>query len=87
METDRSPTTNGYNESQQHASSVQKTLGVLTHSVVEVLHSPEILSLEVIRMPKSWKSSVVRPEDIPELSVLTTSTHDMHNLRYWWKER
>lgn len=60
-------------------------LGVLPQSVQEVLQSQEILSLEVLRMPKKLGRKFVLPNDIPELSVLTTSTHDMPSLRAWWK--
>ena len=62
-------------------------LGMLPHSVSEVLSSCEILSLEILRMPKSPVASIVRSEDIPMLSVLSTSTHDMPTLRGWWQER
>lgn len=62
-------------------------LGMLPHSVSEVLASCEILSLEILRMPKSPVASIVRRGDIPMLSVLSTSTHDMPTLRGWWQER
>lgn len=59
-------------------------LGVLPKSIQEVLQSLEILSLEVLRMPKKLGRDFVLPHDIPELSVFTTSTHDMPSLRAWW---
>ena len=62
-------------------------LGVLTQSVTEVLQALEILSLEVVNMPKQFGTRFVRPEAVPPLSVLTTSTHDTHTLRYWWQEQ
>lgn len=61
-------------------------LGVLTESITEVLSSFEILSLEVLRMPKQLGQKFIHPDSIPELSVLTTSTHDMDSLRAWWSE-
>ncbi|MDO5017320.1 MAG: 4-alpha-glucanotransferase [Porphyromonas sp.] len=61
-------------------------LGVIPKTVKEVLESLEILSLEVLRMPKLLGRDFVRPEDIPELSVFTTSTHDMASLRGWWSQ-
>lgn len=59
-------------------------LGLLPQSVKEVLSSLELLSLEVLRMPKVFGHRFVHPEDIPALSVLTTSTHDTSSLRAWW---
>lgn len=59
-------------------------LGVLPKSIQEVLASLELLSLEVLRMPKLLGRRFVEPQDIPWLSVLTTGTHDMASLRGWW---
>lgn len=59
-------------------------LGVLPKSIQEVLSSLELLSLEVLRMPKCLGKRFVEPQDIPWLSVLTTGTHDMASLRAWW---
>lgn len=59
-------------------------LGVLPKSVTEVLRQSEILSLEVLRMSKKADKPYVFPEDIPYLSVLTTSTHDTSTMREWW---
>ncbi len=59
-------------------------LGVLPKSIQEVLSSLELLSLEVLRMPKLPGKRFVEPQDIPWLSVLTTGTHDMPSLRAWW---
>lgn len=59
-------------------------LGVLPSCISEVLDMLELFSLEVIRMPKLLNRAIVHPEDIRELSVLTTSTHDMPSLRGWW---
>lgn len=60
-------------------------LGLLPHSVTRVLRDLELLSLEVLRMPKILGHSFVYPEDIPVLSVVTTSTHDTSSLRAWWQ--
>lgn len=60
-------------------------LGLLPRSVKEVLSSLELLSLEVLRMPKVGGHRFIRPEDIPALSVVTTSTHDTSSLRAWWQ--
>lgn len=60
-------------------------LGVLPQSIQEVLSGLDILSLEVLRMPKKIGRHFVEPQDIPRLSVLTTSTHDMPSLRGWWQ--
>ncbi len=60
-------------------------LGMLPRSVSEVLRDFEILSLEVLRMPKREGQYITRKVDIPQLSVLTTSTHDMATLRGWWQ--
>lgn len=60
-------------------------LGMLPASVGELLKELEILSLEVVRMPKQPDTPMVLPERIPYLSVVTTSTHDTSTLRGWWK--
>ena len=59
-------------------------LGVLPRCIHEVLRGLEIISLEVLRMPKLLGRAFVEPEDIPQLSLVTTSTHDMPSLRGWW---
>lgn len=61
-------------------------LGLLPHNVKEVLRDLELLSLEVLRMPKRAGTTFVRPDDIPDLSVVTTSTHDTSSLRDWWQK-
>lgn len=60
-------------------------LGVLPQCIHEVLRGLEIISLEVLRMPKLLGRKFVEPEDIPQLSLVTTSTHDMPSLRGWWQ--
>lgn len=59
-------------------------LGLLPRSIKEVLSGLELLSLEVLRMPKHAGHDFVYPSDVPELSVMTTSTHDTSSLRAWW---
>jgi 4-alpha-glucanotransferase len=61
-------------------------LGMIPHSVPEVMSQLEILSLEIQRMPKQMDIEFELLENIPYLSVCTTSTHDMSTLRAWWEE-
>jgi 4-alpha-glucanotransferase len=61
-------------------------LGMIPHSVPEVMRKLQILSLEIERMPKSPDKAFTPLHEIPYLSVCTTSTHDMTPLRGWWKE-
>lgn len=53
-------------------------LGMVPQCVRDVMREMNILSLEVLQMPKN--------EAFPYLSVCTTSTHDTQTLRAWWKE-
>lgn len=61
-------------------------LGMVPDSVPEVMHSLELLSLEIQRMPKKPGAEFAMPKDAPYLSVCTTSTHDMNPIRAWWEE-
>lgn len=61
-------------------------LGMIPHSVPEVMEKLQILSLEIERMPKSEYAEFTLLQHLPYLSVCTTSTHDMSTLRGWWKE-
>ncbi|GHV21790.1 4-alpha-glucanotransferase [Clostridia bacterium] len=61
-------------------------LGMIPHTVPEVMHQLQILSLEIERMPKSPDREFTDLNNIPYLSVCTTSTHDMTTIRGWWKE-
>jgi 4-alpha-glucanotransferase len=61
-------------------------LGMIPHTVPEVMHKLQILSLEIERMPKSPGREFTDLNRLPYLSVCTTSTHDMTTLRGWWKE-
>jgi len=61
-------------------------LGMIPHSVPEVMQKLQTLSLEIERMPKSPEREFTDLHHIPYLSVCTTSTHDMSTIRGWWKE-
>jgi 4-alpha-glucanotransferase len=61
-------------------------LGMVPHSVPEVMHRLSILSLEVQRMPKDPAIEFFHPRNAPYLSVVTPSTHDMSTIRGWWEE-
>lgn len=61
-------------------------LGMVPHSVPNVMKALGILSLEIQRMPKDIKLEFFHPKDAPYLSVVTPSTHDMSTVRGWWEE-
>ncbi|MCL2597516.1 MAG: 4-alpha-glucanotransferase [Paludibacter sp.] len=61
-------------------------LGMIPDCVPAVMHQLQILSLEIQRMPKDNGKIFEILNNIPYLSVCTTSTHDMSPLRLWWKE-
>jgi 4-alpha-glucanotransferase len=61
-------------------------LGMVPHSVPEVMQRLSILSLEVQRMPKDPSIAFFNPRNAPYLSVVTPSTHDMSTIRGWWEE-
>lgn len=61
-------------------------LGMVPHSVPEVMKQLGILSLEIQRMPKDPGKEFFIPNDAPYLSVITPSTHDMSTIRGWWEE-
>lgn len=61
-------------------------LGMIPHSVPEVMEKLQILSLEIERMPKTPEKEFTDLKYIPYLSVCTTSTHDMSTVRGWWLE-
>src|SRR5690606_36808492 len=60
-------------------------LGMVPHSVPDVMKQLGILSLEIQRMPKDVKRLFFHPNDAPYLSVVTPSTHDMSTLRGCWE--
>lgn len=61
-------------------------LGMVPHSVPDVMKQLGILSLEIQRMPKDPLREFFIPDEAPYLSVITPSTHDMSTLRAWWEE-
>jgi 4-alpha-glucanotransferase len=61
-------------------------LGMVPHSVPDVMKNLGILSLEIQRMPKNPLTEFFHPKDAPYLSVITPSTHDMSTIRAWWEE-
>lgn len=61
-------------------------LGMIPATVPEVMNQFGILSLEIQRMPKNPKKDFAHPADAPDMSVCTTSTHDMSTIRGWWEE-
>ncbi|MDR2042270.1 MAG: 4-alpha-glucanotransferase [Tannerella sp.] len=61
-------------------------LGMIPDSVHEVMDRLHILSLELERAPKLYGLEFADLQQLPYLSVCTTSTHDMPPLRSWWNE-
>ncbi len=61
-------------------------LGMVPHSVPDVMRQLGILSLEIQRMPKNPQKEFFHPNDAPYMSVVTPSTHDMSTIRGWWEE-
>lgn len=61
-------------------------LGMVPHSVPEVMSRLGILGLNVERMPKAQASEFFNPDDAEYLSIVQPSTHDMSTIRGWWKE-
>ncbi|MDD4777848.1 MAG: 4-alpha-glucanotransferase [Fermentimonas sp.] len=61
-------------------------LGMVPDCVPSVMYELQILSLEIERMPKSSSYKFTDLNNLPYLSVCTTSTHDMSPLRLWWTE-
>ncbi len=61
-------------------------LGMIPHCVPQVMSQLEILTLEIQRMPKQIDVEFEVLENIPYLSVCTSSTHDMSTIRAWWEE-
>ncbi len=61
-------------------------LGMIPHSVPEVMEDLQILSLEIERMPKQPNIEFENLDKIPYHSVCTTSTHDMPTIREYWED-
>lgn len=62
-------------------------LGMLAESVTRCLKNLNILSLEVMMMPKNPGTDLGEPEKYPYLSICTSSTHDSETLRMWLGKR
>lgn len=61
-------------------------LGMIPACVPEVMQELDLLTLEIHRMSKNPHTRFVAAQDVPYLSVGSTSTHDMSPLRAWWTE-
>lgn len=61
-------------------------LGVVLTSTSYAMQQLAILSLQVQRMPKDAQHSFIPLSEVPYLSVVTPSTHDMSTIRAWWEE-
>ena len=61
-------------------------LGMIPACVPQVMNKLGIMSLEIFRMPKHTDCEFDDPKRNPEMSVCTTSSHDMSPLRAWWEE-
>lgn len=61
-------------------------LGMIPACVPDVMRQEGILSLEIERMPKQVGVAFGDTGSYPYLSVTATSTHDMSNIRGWWRE-
>ncbi len=61
-------------------------LGMIPACVPDVMRELEILSLEVERMPKAYGVEFGNTADYPYASIATPATHDMSNIRLWWRE-
>ena len=61
-------------------------LGMVPDCVDWVMNELQILSLEIQRMPKQSNTLFSDLNNLPYLSVNTTSTHDMSTIRGWWLE-
>ncbi|MDD3356340.1 MAG: 4-alpha-glucanotransferase [Dysgonamonadaceae bacterium] len=61
-------------------------LGMVPDCVNWVMSELRILSLEIQRMPKETNVLFSNLNQLPYLSVNTTSTHDMSPIRSWWEE-
>jgi 4-alpha-glucanotransferase len=61
-------------------------LGMVPDCVPGVMHELGITGLEVQRMPKRPGSRFTHLKEVPYLSVVTPSTHDMSTIRGWWEE-
>jgi len=61
-------------------------LGMVPACVGGVMRDLGILTLEIQRMSKNPDTEFLEEKDIPFLSVVSPSTHDMAPVRTWWAE-
>ena len=61
-------------------------LGMVPTSVPGVMKELGILGLNIQRMPANPDTEFGHPYTAPDLSVVTTSSHDMSTIRGWWEE-
>ncbi|GAB5550763.1 MAG: 4-alpha-glucanotransferase [Saprospiraceae bacterium] len=61
-------------------------LGMVPECVPGVMEDQNILTLEIQRMSKNPNTEFLAANDIPYLSVVSPSTHDMSPIRLWWEE-
>lgn len=61
-------------------------LGMVPACVSGVMKELGLLTLEIQRMSKNPSTEFLQEEDIPFLSVVSPSTHDMAPIRTWWDE-
>ncbi len=64
--------------------SCSEDLGMIPATVPDVLEDLELLSLELERIPKQYGQSFTNMQEVPYLSVTTSSSHDMPPLRLWF---
>ena len=72
--------------SSTHMLACGEDLGMIPDCVPEVMKHLSILSLEIQRMPKVSGKDFADVRNYPDMSVCSTSTHDMNPLRAWWEE-
>ncbi|MBP5307375.1 MAG: 4-alpha-glucanotransferase [Paludibacteraceae bacterium] len=61
-------------------------LGMIPSCVSEVMHTLQILSLEIQTMPKQEGREFDDLRHVPYETVASPTTHDMAPLRLWWEE-
>lgn len=61
-------------------------LGMVPACVPPTMEKLGILSLNIQRMPKDPKDKFFHPGRAPYMSVVSSSSHDMTNVRAWWEE-
>lgn len=61
-------------------------LGMVPACVSGVMKEIGLLTLEIQRMSKNPNTEFLEEKDIPFLSVVSPSTHDMSPIRLWWDE-